>query len=308
MRLGGPAFALALVVLLASGAAAERVPIPGTRVRMEVPAGFSVSHEFPGIGHDEDLTSILVTELAFPIEIARPTLSREALAERGVRLHDAVPVEVSGRRALLVHASQRARGISFRKWMLLLGDGSGSVLVTATTPRELEATHQVALVEALRSVVWTPTGPDPSSVILPFEVDAPAPLRIVTTATNAVVFANPDHDPGPDGVAPLVSVGESLAQVEIDDLPAFARQRLLETPTVDEIEVEREAPRLLAGMPGHEIHARARDTQSEREVRIIQLLALGESRYYLIQTIAQPDDAASFERAYDAVANSFRLR
>ena len=195
-----------------------------------------------------------------------------------------------------------------RKWMLLLGDGSTSVLITATTPLELEATHQAALVEALKSAVWTPTGPRADSVILPFEIDPPSPLQIVTTATNAVVLADPDHDAGPDGVAPLISVGESLSRVEIGDLPAFAQQRLLETPTVEEIEVDADAPRRLAGMPGHEIHARGRDTQTGHDVRIVQLLAVGNDRYYLIQAIAEPDDAPRFERAYDAVANSFRLR
>ena len=92
------------------------------RVALVVPAGFHLSRDFPGIGLDEDLTSVLVTELAVPLEVSLPPFSPQALAERGITLHRSGTVEVSGRRATLVHASQKVTGVDFRKWMLVLGD------------------------------------------------------------------------------------------------------------------------------------------------------------------------------------------
>ena len=251
---------LALVgLLLAAAADAAPVTVPGTRVRLELPEGFTLAREFPGIGLDEDTTSVLVTELAVPVDAARETLSPDALEARGVRLHKSALVRVSGRDGLLVHASQRVGTVAYRKWFLLLGDGSGSVLVTATTPRALEAKHQAALVAVLKSVEWRPAESLAGRSELPFVVDEPAPLRVVTTAANAVVLADPTRATPADRVAPLVSVGASLSRVDLSDLPGFARQRLDETPTLEEISPTDARARELAELPGHEIRATAND-------------------------------------------------
>lgn len=323
-----PALVASLAALLAAAAPAasaggEPVPdghvrIPGTRVHLAVPEGFAVAEDFPGIGRDEDVTSVLVTELPVPLEVASRSLEPDALEQRGVALHASARVEADGRDALLAHASQRTAGTAFRKWMLLFGDSRGSVLVTATTPREYEERHQEALVDTLRSVVWRPDdgpddGPDDASDgpaapdALPFALRAPPPFEVVSRASNAVVLTDRERAAA-GGVAPLVSVGASLGRVAVGDLADFARRRLDETPSVEAIEAESEGARTLGGMPGHEIRARARDVQTGREVRVVQLLAAREGRYYLVQAIARPADAAATRSAYEAVAESFRLR
>lgn len=308
--------ALAVLVGLGLGAGAGADPapapalvhIPGTHVSLAMPDGFELAHGFPGIGRDEDVTSVLVTELPVPLEVARAALEPDALADRGVTLHASAHVEVDGRDALLVHASQRAAGMAFRKWMLLFGNEQGSVLVTATTPREYEARYQKALVGALRSVVWRRDEEAGEPPELPFALGAPPHFDVVSRSSNAVVLTDRRRaDDGP-GVAPLISVGASLGRVDVGDLAAFARERLEETPSVEAVEVESERERPLGGMPAHEIRAHARDIRSRRDVRVIQLLAAREGRYYLIQAIAEPADAESTSRAYEAVAGSFRLR
>jgi len=289
-----------------------RVHVPGTHVRLAVPAGFTLADDFPGIGRDEDATSVLVTELPVPLEVARRALEPDALEERGVILHASARVEVDGRDALLVHASQRTAGLAFRKWMLLFGDSRGSVLVTATTPREHEERHQEALVDTLRSVVWRPDvhpedGAPEEPAPLPFALRVPPPFEVVSRAANAVVLTDRERAAAGD-LPPLVSVGASLGRVAVGDLGEFARQRLDETPSVEAIETEAEGARSLGDLPGHEIRARARDVQTGRPVRVVQLLAAHEGRYYLVQAIAEPADAAAARSAYEAVAESFRLR
>ena len=118
-----------LASLVAAAANAEPERMRGTRVWLEVPPGFAVSSEFPGLGRDQDLSSVLVTELAMPIETAHTAFSREALAERGVILHRSAEVEIGSRRGTLLHATQRAAGTTFRKWMLLFGEAGASVLI-----------------------------------------------------------------------------------------------------------------------------------------------------------------------------------
>jgi hypothetical protein len=299
--------AAAALLLGAGGAAVDPTPIPGTRIALVVPPGFHVAREFPGIGRDEDLTSVLVTELPVPLEISLPTFSPEALAERGIRYHRSGSVEVSGRRATLVHASQNVAGMEFRKWMLVIGDETETVMVVATTPIELEATHQAALVETLASVRWTP-GPREAPTALPFSIRPPDPLRIVTSARNALVLSDPAYDGSGERLPPVVSVGYSVALVQIRDLAAFARQRLEETASISEIEILEESPRRLDGMPAHAIEADAHDASTDREVRVRQVLATDGARFYLIQGIAERREAEPFAGLFDAVVTSFARR
>ncbi|MGH0028608.1 MAG: hypothetical protein ACQGVC_02370 [Myxococcota bacterium] len=296
--------------LLASGALAAadaHVAVPGTGVQLVVPEGFRLSDAFPGIGRDTDLTSVLVTELAVPVVISRADFDATGLAQQGLRVQRIVRVEVDGREGWLAHASQHSGGVPFRKWLLLLGDERRSVLLTATTPLDLEAQHQRALVETLSTARWRPQEPDTAGArdSLPFRVAEIPPLRILRSAANAVVLA--DDATAPGRVEPLVSVGASQALVQIRDLPAFARRRLDESVLVQEIEVEDERPRPLDGMPGYWIAARARDVRSDREVAVTQLLATDGTRYYLLQSIVDADDRAAFAPVFERVVESFRL-
>jgi hypothetical protein len=265
------ALALALGLLGAQLAAAEPVRIRGTRVWLEAPPGFAASPDFPGIGRDEDLSSVLVTELPLPLERARASFTREALAERGVELHRSVEVDVDGRRGSLLHATQRAAGTTFRKWLLLFGEGGASVLVTATTPLDLESVHGEALVTVLRRARWEPASEVAGDRGLRFQVRGSAPFEVVTTAPNAVVLADPDHDGTGGEVPPLIAVGSSLGRVHIADLPEFSRRRLLETATLDEIEVRAPGrPRDRGRRPGHrDAASRAGDAHPRRRRRAL---------------------------------------
>jgi hypothetical protein len=282
-----------------------RQPIPGTSVSLEVPAGFAVSEDFPGIGHPGDLSSVMVTELAVPLEIASETFAPAALERQGLEPLREESVEVDGRSAKLVHARQKIGGMSFRKWFLVLGDETRSVLLTATTPSESEEVYGEALVRALRSARRGAASPAPPGASLPFRVREAPPLRIVRSAEGSVVLSEAQAVAG--HVTPVVTVGASQARVAIDDLPAFARERLEQTGTIYEIAVRSQQPRTLGGLPAHQIAARALDTESGRPVEVRQVLGHDAARYYLVQGIFDAEDAARLAPAFDAVAASFEL-
>jgi hypothetical protein len=293
----------------AQAVGAEEAPlrqsIRGTRISLEVPAGFRVSEDFPGIGRVEEFSSVMVTELDVPVEIAVETFSKPALERRGIEMQRSGPALVDGRPATLVHATQRIGGMTFRKWFLLLGDETRSVLLTATTPIEQEQQHGDVLVHVLSSAHWSEArGPEPAQA-LPFRVKEAPPLRFVRSSDAAVVLSDPQAASG--HVAPIVTVGASRAQVEIDDLAAFARERLEETVSIHEIAVESEGPQRLGGLAAHQIVARARDAENGRAVRVRQILAHDDTRYYLVQGVFDAEDAARLEPAFDAVAASFAL-
>jgi hypothetical protein len=286
----------------------QREAIPGTHVSIEVPAGFHVAREFAGIGRAEDFTSVMVTELAVPRAIALESLSQESLTRSGLERLGSSDLQVGGKAATRVDALQKIGSKSFRKWFLLLGDETHSVLLTATAPDELRQQHESALVAVLESTRWEESGA-PAAAAAPelhFSVREAAPLRIVRSANDSLVLSESQAQKG--HVAPVVTAGASRARVAIDDLAAFARTRLEQTPSVHEIQIRSQSARPLGKLAGHEIRADAKDAESGRAVRVHQVLAEDGGRYYLVQGIFDAEDDARLSPAFEAVAASFELR
>jgi hypothetical protein len=282
-------------------------PIRGTGVTLAVPAGFNASRDFPGIGRAADLSSVMVTELDVPLAIARDAFSPEAMARRDIEVASTTPIVVDGHQTSLIAATQKIGSMAFRKWFVLLGNDERSVLLTATTPVNLEAQHRDTLVRVLESARWS-QGSEAAAAphALSFQVREAAPLRIVRSAEDSIVLSDPAAVKG--HVPPLVAVGASQAHVDVGDLATFAKTRLDETVSIHEIAVESQGPRALGELQGYQIAARAKDAESGRAVRVQQILASDGTRYYLVQGIFDAEDAPRLAPAFEAVAASFALR
>ena len=289
----------------AQDAAEHRQSIGGTGVSLVVPDGFRLSQDFPGIGRAEDLSSVLITELDVPLSIAADAFTESALKQRGIELESTSPIEVDGRQATLIRATQRIGSMTFRKWFLLLGSQTRSVLLTATTPAQFEERHRDALVHTLEGARWNEASRPASAPALSFRVKDAPPLRIVRSGNDSIVLSDPAVAKG--HVAPVVTVGASQARVDVGDLAAFARSRLEETVSIREISIDSQGPRALGALRGHQISATALDTQSGRSVHVQQILASDGSRYYLMQGILDVEDAARLAPAFEALAASFEL-
>lgn len=291
---------------LAAQEAETRQPIHGTGVSLVVPPGFRSSEDFPGIGRAEDLSSVMVTELDVPLSISNEAFSQDALERRGLEMHKSESVSVEGHPATRVFATQHIGNMNFRKWFLLLGNDTHSVLITATTPVESEEKYRDVLLHVLDTAHWDAShAATAAPSALPFQVKESPPLHIVRSASDSVVLTDAAAVKG--HVAPVVTVGVSRATVDVGNLAAFAKSRLDETASLDAIHVESEQAHALAALPGHEITAAARDTETGRPVRVRQILASDGSRYYLVQGIFDSEDAARLLPAFDAVAASFAL-
>jgi len=247
-------------------------PISGTGVSLAVPPGFNASTDFPGIGRAADLSSVMVTALDVPLAIASDAFSPDAMARRDIAIESTTPLVVDGRQ---------------------------------TT--NLEAQHRDALLHVLEGARWSEGGkPAAAPAALSFQVKEAAPLRIVRSGADSIVLSDPQAVKG--HVPPLVAVGVSQAHVDVGDLPTFAKTRLDETVSIHDITVETQGPRTLGSLEGYQIAATAVDAESQRAVRVQQILASDGARYYLVQGIFDAEDAKQLAPAFEAVASSFALR
>ena len=100
-----PSIRAAMLALLAVASmfnpvVAAPAPVPGTRVELEPPEGFTPSRRFPGFEHLAQGASIMVNEVPAGYAELRAGFTREGLASRGMRLIEMKDVAVAGAPAL----------------------------------------------------------------------------------------------------------------------------------------------------------------------------------------------------------------
>ena len=80
--------------------------IPGTKISLRVPEGFSLAEGFPGIMQQELGSFVVVTEMPTAARVMQAGMTKEALETRGITLLHAEQMQVSGADAVLLHATQ----------------------------------------------------------------------------------------------------------------------------------------------------------------------------------------------------------
>jgi hypothetical protein len=236
-------------------------------------------------------------------------MNREGLASRGMTLLHSEPATIPGAaEGLLVHVHQQAGDVLFAKWMVVCGDESASVLVTATFPESLVETLEAPLRRAVLSTVLAREGPADAFEGLPFRVDPGPGLRIGSRMGN-MLSLTPDGGSAPLAPgAPRCFVGLSVAEADLTDLRAFAEEHARRTVTLRGVQVLRGRPLRIDGLEAWELEADAKHAESGLPLRLYQVVLSEGRNYALIVGMVEASRAADYVPAFRHVAESFSRR
>lgn len=221
------------VLLTTAPVAAAPVFPKSSGVGLEPPAGMVEADRF--LGFIDGRASIVISELP-PQAYAQVAGKKEQFAARveGARIED---FKVAGADAFLIVGKQEAAGLTFRRWVVIIGDPSETAIVTAQVPAEVPADDKrygdAAILAALHTIVVRPR-PDLAAQVaaLPFAIGDEADFRpVLTSAGNAVVLTDGPRDHDPAFTQPIIAVDTDLDFREAppgQDREAFARQRFLD--------------------------------------------------------------------------------
>jgi len=131
---------------------------PGVRTMLTPPPGFSPARAFQGWRNEGRSSWIEVNEISVPLAGVLPDFDRAALAGRHQYVLESRQVQVSGRTAVMISAVERARGITWEHWILVMGNDCGSVVITAVYPQAYADQLRYKLKTALLSTTWIPSG------------------------------------------------------------------------------------------------------------------------------------------------------
>lgn len=307
---------LVQLLLLATSIAAAHADveiIPGTRVKLDRPAGFEKAESFAGFQRADDGASIMITELPAPYKICVSGFTNEAkMAERGMKLISNVENKVGQFEGRLVELSQRAMGKEFHKWILIFGDTNFSEIVTATFPEDKTKELSGPMRKAVLSTIFDAGAAAPlQQKDLVFAVSNVPGLKLAARIQNSLVFNESgelpkeklEHTPTTFVAAQSFSIGK----LQIDDPASYARRRLLQSPEINAPQIISEGDINIAGLPGREILATAK-SRSHEELFIYQTMLFSDGGYYILRGDCLLSNRKAQEPVFKSIAKTFKLK
>ena len=286
---------------------AEPVRVPGTRVSLSPPPGFSPAQQFPGFEDVDIQSSIMVTELPGPASDMKRGMTRAALASRGMTLLQSSTAEVQGDNALLLHVRQPSPSGDVRKWMLIAGDRTRTVMIVGSYPTGApievgEAVKRSLLGADLGLAIAAPNAFEG----LQFRVTPTAALRVAGRVSNLLTLTESGLMTPRNADAAVYVLGHSIGNVAIDDLRAFSETRLRQTTRMRGITTVSGRPTTLDRLEAYELEADGADASTGRRVHIYQVIAPDATGYFIIQGFVAAARAAAVVPEFKKVTATFR--
>lgn len=281
--------------------------VPGTRVSLAPPTGFSLSAQLAGFFmHDSVAASIVVTEFEGSFaELMSGFTNTAELAKRGMELLNQQEAKAVSQTGCLLYLKQNAMGGEYRKWLFIFGDEKQSVIIDATFPKTLEGDLSEKLKASLLTAKW-----EKDRKAVPFEpsftITAQGELKLTKTIPNALIYTKSGVLPSKSLDEPLFVVAGAISNVDVGDKEQFAKSRLSRTVTISNIEIERLNPVTVDKMTGYEIFAKATDTELLSPMVIYQLVLYEDSSFYLMQGLVSSKHSSTFLPVFEKMAKSFR--
>lgn len=295
-----------LLLSIAHASAFGAARVAGTRVSIDPPPGFAVEPQFPGFRNAETGATIMVTEIAGPIDRLLSGLTKSALAGRGMTLHETGATTAGDQEAQLLRVTQSAGKVVFEKWILAFGIATNSVFVVATYPESEAKALRETMKRAVLSTRWNLDADVGHFEGLPFHVNESAGLKISNRVSNLLILTEGGVEGTVAPADPLLVVGASVSEVVLSDLAAFSRTRLGQLEQVSDVKNLQERATTVDGLPAIEITADGADPKSAMPMRVYQLVVADGSRYFLAQGLVGTARAEEFVVQFREVAESIR--
>jgi hypothetical protein len=282
--------------------------VPGTRISLIKPEGFSLSRAFAGFEQKETASSIVVLEMSAPYREAIKGFSdAQKMSQQGMKLLLQKEVVVDGQAARLYQLRQTAQGTAFVKWVVVFGDDTHIVMINAMCPETHKGTLADPLRQAALSVKYDrDQAPDPDEG-LPFTLTHQGKLKRAGRITRTLMYTLSGEIPIPSPESPLFAVAKSISSVfSTADAKTLAEQRLHQMATVSHISIQTSTPITIDGLQGYEIEATANHLQSGVPLAVYQVMLFDGGTYILMQGKVGTSGREEFLPEFKALAKSLR--
>lgn len=285
-------------------AIAQGVRVPGTKVSLQPPAGFSLAQQYPGFEREADRSSIMVTELPTAAPEMIRAMTREALASRGMLLVASSEHVINNNPARLLNVRQKTANGEVLKSMLIAGDHKTTIMIVGMFSVDSPPSTGAAIERALISASWGATSPNEFEG-LPFRITPTSSLKLAKRVSNMLMLTESGTIGSPGSSEALYLVGHSIGRGGVSDLRNFSETRARQTTLTKNVGNFTGREMRIDGLDAYEIEADAIDARSGAPMRLYQVIMLDDTGYFIAQGLIRADRAAELFPQFRSVTASF---
>ena len=279
--------------------AADPIFPPGSRIGIVPPPGMATSRNFVGFEDPQKNAAVLFTTLpARAYETLDKSMVPDAMKSDGVDIRKREPIELGIGKGFLLTGTQVTNGARYRKWLLVTAAGRITALVTIQVPDKDDAYPDKAMRDALMTLAVRDSVPDAEQLsLMPFNVGDLAGFHVGEVLPGRAVMLV-DRDPGQDNNEPaepssfkarLFIAAMPGAPAEPSDRNNFARTTFQQIIGIKDVHVQDAEPLRIGSQPGFETLAKAKDSQSDGDVMVVQWLRFGTGGFLQMVGIVHAD-------------------
>ena len=296
-----------MLLLVSAGVGAESPKlVKGTRVVVAPPSGFEVADRFPGFLSEETGASVMVTELPGSFSEVTKGFNASGFKRQGMKLMSQHEARYGTYNGILIFAAQVAQGIDYLKWMAAFGDDKTTYLVTATFPKEAEATLSDVLKKAVLGARVGVADVD-ALAALTFRISPTNEMKLAKVVANSILLSKGGVFPAKSVEIPVFIIGASASRgLTVPNKRAFAEARLQNVALLKDVRLKTTEPVTIGGLDGLESVADALDSKSDAKMLLYQVVLFDTDGYYLMQGIASEHEGKAQLPTFKEIARSFR--
>jgi hypothetical protein len=216
----------------------------------------------------------------------------------GVDVEKREPIELGIGKGFLLTGTQITGDKHYRKWLLVAAAGKITALVTIQVPDKDAAYSDTAMRGTLMTLAVRDSVPDAEQLgLMPFNIGDLAGFHVGEALPGrAVMLVDRDPDQPTNEPAEPSSFKARLfiaampgAPAEPGDRSNFARNTFQQIIGIKEVRVQDAEPLRIGSQPGFETLAKAKDSQSNADVMVVQWLRFGTAGHLQMVGIVHAD-------------------
>lgn len=284
----------------------KAVNVPGTRVSMVPPPGFILSGNFAGFQDEASGSSIMVITMPTDFKTMAASMDKTELTNRGILVEQIDSLTISELPALFVTGTQKAYGLDYTKYMLLLGNEDETVIINAASPVDKKSVAKT-IKDAMHATTYAPDLQIDPLEHVDFTLNTQdTPFQFSKSVANSLIYTTDGHLPPQSEDKSTLIVAKSFFELSVEHRKEFAHKRLNDLP----IKIDRITSTdslVLDDLQGFEVLAEGHDEQTGLNENILLTIIFGEDFYYLFVGTAHKGFEGNLISARQVVA-SFRRK
>lgn len=283
----------------------NRTILPGTKVSMVAPPGFTAADTFSGFQQVSTNSSIMVTVISGAFEKVGGGFTAENLKTVGVALQSKKDTVYQKLPAILLKGKQIAYGKTFLKDMLVFGDSAKTIIVAAVY---LETSKQLSssIASSILSVVYDDKQQSKPEDAVSFTIDTVGTGFTLQRGINSTLIYEPTDADSTSNVGFLAA--RSIGKASFTDQKLFVEKRLRQLPGYDQAKINITNPIALDGLQGYEILAENYISVSSKEMVYLVMLFLPENKGYFIMCGHADCDKDRYLSSFKKLTDSFQQK